>query len=141
VHELTHHALLYGLPEMASTVDFLLDAAPPRSMDELYGPWLAQRPETLDLADDARFVMERLRDAGSDVVAVDQTCPEQDGTGIRTLSVLAPGLVPIDFGWERQRALDHPRLRAYLDGALAELHARAEGFGPTGLNRRPHPFP
>ncbi|MFD0503166.1 TOMM precursor leader peptide-binding protein [Streptomyces chiangmaiensis] len=89
VHELTQHALLYGMPEMASTVDFLLDAAPPRSMDELYGSWLAQRPETLDLADDARFVMERLRDAGSDVVAVDQTCPEQDGTGIRTLCVLA----------------------------------------------------
>ncbi|WP_307623928.1 TOMM precursor leader peptide-binding protein [Streptomyces sp. V3I7] len=141
VHELTHHALLYGLPEMASVCDFLLDAAPPRSMDELYGPWLAQRPETLDLADDARFVMERLREVGSDVVAVDQTCPEQDGTGIRTLSVLAPGLVPIDFGWERQRALEHPRLKAYLDGALAEIHSRAAGFGPTGLNRRPHPFP
>ncbi|MCX4790845.1 TOMM precursor leader peptide-binding protein [Streptomyces sp. NBC_01221] len=141
VHELTHHALLYGLPEMASACDFLLDAAPPRSVDELYGSWLAQRPESLDLADDARFVMERLRDAGSDVVAVDQTCPEQDGTGIRTLSVLAPGLVPIDFGWERQRALAHPRLRAYLDGELAEIHARDEGFGPTGLNRRPHPFP
>lgn len=141
VHELTHHALLYGLPEMASTADFLLDAAPPRSMDELYGPWLAQRPATLDLADDARFVMERLREAGSDVVAVDQTCPEQQGTGIRTLCVLAPGLVPIDFGWERQRVLNHSRLRAYLDGSLAEIHARDEGFGPTGLNRRPHPFP
>lgn len=141
VHELTHHALLYGLPEMAPAVDFLLDAAPPRSMDELYGPWLAQRPESLDLAEDARFVMERLREVGSDVVAVDQTCPEQDGTGIRTLSVLAPGLVPIDFGWERQRVLQHPRLKAYLDGALAEIHTRDEGFGPTGLNRRPHPFP
>ncbi|MFF0388278.1 TOMM precursor leader peptide-binding protein [Kitasatospora sp. NPDC004615] len=141
VHELTHHALLYGLPEMASTADFLLEAAPLRSMDELYGPWLAQRPATLDLADDARFVMERLREAGSDVVAVDQTCPEQHGTGIRTLCVLAPGLVPIDFGWERQRVLGHPRLLAYLDGELAEIHARDEGFGPTGLNRRPHPFP
>jgi bacteriocin biosynthesis cyclodehydratase domain-containing protein len=141
VHELTHHALLYGLPEMASTVDFLLDAAPPRSMDELYAPWLAQQPGTLDLADDARFMMKLLRGAGSDVVAVDQTCPEQDGTGIRTLCVLAPGLVPIDFGWERQRVLHHPRLRAYLDGALAGSHGRDEGFGPTGLNRRPHPFP
>ncbi|WP_329182911.1 TOMM precursor leader peptide-binding protein [Actinacidiphila glaucinigra] len=141
VHELTDHALLYGLPEMAHAASFLLDAAPARSMGELYGPWLAQRPATLDLADDVRFVMERLRDVGSDVVAVDQTCPEQDGTGIRTLCVLAPGLVPIDFGWERQRVLGHPRLRAYLDGRLAEVHSRAEGFGPTGLNPRPHPFP
>jgi ribosomal protein S12 methylthiotransferase accessory factor len=142
VHELTHHALLYGLPEMSSAVDFLLKtAAPPRSMDELYASWQAQRPSTLDLADDARFVIARLREAGSDVVAVDQTCPEQDGTGIRTLCVLATGLVPIDFGWERQRVLDHPRLRAYLDGALSEIHSRAEGYGPTGLNRMPHPFP
>ncbi|TKT04629.1 TOMM precursor leader peptide-binding protein [Streptomyces lasalocidi] len=141
VHELTDHALLYGLPEMAPTADFLLDAPPRRSMDELYGPWLARRPGTLDLADDARFVMDRLHDVGSDVIAVDQTCPEQDGTGIRTLCVLAPGLVPIDFGWERQRVLDHPRLRAYLDGALTEIHSRTEGFGPTGPNRSPHPFP
>jgi ribosomal protein S12 methylthiotransferase accessory factor len=141
VHELTDHALLYGLPEMAHVADFLLDAAPARSMDELYGAWLARRPATLDLADDVRFVMEQLRDVGSDVIAVDQTCPEQDGTGIRTLCVLAPGLVPIDFGWERQRVLGHPRLRAYLDGELAEIHSRDEGFGPTGLNRRPHPFP
>ncbi|KUJ37202.1 hypothetical protein ACZ90_69745 [Streptomyces albus subsp. albus] len=141
VHELTHHALLYGLPEMAPVADFLLDAAEPRPMDDLYRDWLAQRPATLDLADDARFLIDRIREAGSDVIAVDQTCPEQHGTGIRTLSVLAPGLIPIDFGWERQRALDHPRLHAYLDGRLAEIHPRSAGFGPTGLNPKPHPFP
>lgn len=96
-------------PRWRRMVDFLLKtAAPPRPMDELYASWQSQRPATLDLADDARFVIARLREAGSDVVAVDQTCPEQDGTGIRTLSVLATGLVPIDFGWERQRVLDHP---------------------------------
>ncbi len=141
VHELTHHALLYGLPEMAHTADFLLDAAPSRPMEELYRPWLEQRPATLDLADDARFVLERLRAIGSDVVAVDQTCPEQEGTGIHTLCVMAPGLVPIDFGWERQRVLDHPRLGAYLDGRLATVHPAGAGYGPTGLNARPHPFP
>jgi ribosomal protein S12 methylthiotransferase accessory factor len=141
VHELTDHALLYGLPEMTPVAKFLLDAEPPRSMDDLYGAWLARRPRTLDLADDVRFVMDRLREVGSDVIAVDQTCPEQEGTGIRTLCVLAPGLVPIDFGWERQRVLGHPRLHAYLGGGLAEIHPRSAGFGPTGLNRRPHPFP
>ncbi|MBY8877934.1 TOMM precursor leader peptide-binding protein [Actinacidiphila acidipaludis] len=141
VHELTDHALLYGLPEMADTARFLLDSDTLRPMDELYAGWLAQRPATLDLADDVRCLTELLRDAGSDVITVDQTCPEQDGTRIRTLCVLAPGLVPIDFGWERQRVLGHPRLHAYLGGELAELHARSAGFGPTGLNRRPHPFP
>jgi ribosomal protein S12 methylthiotransferase accessory factor len=141
VHELTDHALLYGLPQMAPVARFLLDAPSPRSMDDLYGAWLDRRPRTLDLADDVRFVMDRLREVGSDVLAVDQTCPEQEGTGIRTLCVLAPGLVPIDFGWERQRVLGHPRLHAYLGGELAELHPRSAGYGPTGLNRRPHPFP
>jgi ribosomal protein S12 methylthiotransferase accessory factor len=141
VHELIHHALLYGLPEMAPVADFLLGTTQLRPMDELYGDWLRQRPATLDLADDVRFLIDRLRAAGSDVVAVDQTCPEQEGTTIRTLCVLATGLVPIDFGWDRQRVLEHPRLHAYLDGELAGIHARDEGFGPTGLNLRPHPFP
>lgn len=141
VHELVHHALLYGLPEMAPAADFLLSGTQLRPMEELYGAWLRQRPATLDLADDVRFLIGRLRAAGSDVVAVDQTCPEQADTTIRTLCVLAPGLVPIDFGWDRQRALEHPRLHAYLDGALDEVHSREAGFGPTGLNPRPHPFP
>ncbi|WP_181446606.1 TOMM precursor leader peptide-binding protein [Streptomyces sp. NTH33] len=141
VHELTQHALLYGLPEMAETADFLLAARTPRSMDDLYGAWLRQRPSTLDLTDDVTFLLERIREAGSDVLAIDQTCPEQAAAGIHTLCVLAPGLIPIDFGWERQRALGHPRLRAFLEGGLAEIHSRAEGFGPTGLNPRPHPFP
>lgn len=141
VHELTHHALLYGLPEMAGTTDFLLGTAEPRPMDRLYRLWLEQRPATLDLSDDVRFLIGLLRGLGSDVIAVDQTCPEQRPTPIRTLCMLTPGLVPIDFGWERQRALGHPRLRAYLAGELNEVHSRAEGFGPTGLNPRPHPFP
>ncbi|WP_170837791.1 TOMM precursor leader peptide-binding protein [Streptomyces sp. TP-A0874] len=141
VHELTQHALLYGLPEMAETARFLLDDPAPRAMDDLYGDWLRQRPSTLDLTDDVTFLIDRLREVGSDVLAVDQTCPEQRQAGIHTLSVLAPGLIPIDFGWDRQRALDHPRLHAYLGGELSEIHSAAEGYGPTGLNPRPHPFP
>jgi ribosomal protein S12 methylthiotransferase accessory factor len=141
VHELVQHALLYGLPEMASVADFLLDAEPARSMQSLYADWLEQRPGTLDLADDVRFLLDRIAAVGSDVVVVDQTCPEQHGAGVHTLAVTAPGLIPIDFGWARQRALDHPRLQAYLDGRLAEISAREHGFGPTGLNPRPHPFP
>jgi ribosomal protein S12 methylthiotransferase accessory factor len=141
VRELAQHALLYGLPEMAGTADFLLGASELRPMGELYAGWLRARPSTLDLVDDVRFLFDRIGGAGSDVLAVDQTCPEQDGTGIRTLCVLTPGLVPIDFGWERQRVLNHPRLHAYLHGQLGEVHSRADGFGPTGLNAKPHPFP
>ena len=59
---------------------------------------------------------------------VDQTTAEQRGMGLRTVRVLAPGLLPIDFGWARQRALRMPRL-------LGALSAGAE------LHRVPHPFP
>lgn len=141
VRELTQHALLYGLPEMAACTDFLLADPDPRPLEELYAGWLAERPATLDLADDVRHLTRLLSRVGSDVVVVDQTCPEQGGTAIRTLCVLAPGLVPIDFGWERQRALHHPRLHAFLAGELSTVHPEGRGYGPTGLNRRPHPFP
>lgn len=141
VHELVHHALLYGLPEMADVAKFLLEAEPAQSMETLYAGWLASRPSTLNLVDDVRFVLDRIAAAGSDIVVVNQTCPEQHDAGIHTLSVLAPGLIPIDFGWGRQRVLDHPRLAAYLDRRLAEIHPRELGFGPTGLNATPHPFP
>jgi ribosomal protein S12 methylthiotransferase accessory factor len=126
---------------MAATADFLLADPQPRPLEELYADWLAERPATLDLADDVRHLTQWLSRVGSDVVVVDQTCPEQEGTEIRTLCVLAPGLIPIDFGWERQRVLNHPRLHAFLAGELSTVHPADRGYGPTGLNRRPHPFP
>ncbi len=141
VHELAHHSGLYGLPEMAEHADFLFDAPRKRSVDALYDGWLGERPGGLDLSDDVRFLTERFAALGSDVIVVDQTCPEQEPIGIRTVSVIAPGLIPIDFGWERQRVLHHPRLRAFLDGDLDTVHGPESGYGATGLHPRPHPFP
>jgi ribosomal protein S12 methylthiotransferase accessory factor len=106
-----------------------------RAMDDLYADWLAVRPSTLDLRDDVEY-LAGLIGATGDVIAVDQTCPEQALAGVHTVAMVAPGLVPIDFGWYRQRALYHPRLRAYLDRGL-----RPDGTGPTGLHLHPHPFP
>ena len=86
-----------------------------------------------------RYLTERFTALGGDVIVVDQTCPEQETIGIRTVAVIASALVPIDFGWERQRVLHHPRLRDFIDGRLATVHP--PGFGPTGFHPRPHPFP
>ena len=141
VHELAHHSGLYGLPEMARHAAFLFDGPRPRAMDELYAGWLDERPGGLDLSDDVRFLTERFTRLGSDVIVVDQTCPEQETIGVHTVSVIAPGLIPIDFGWQRQRVLHHPRLADFLAGRLATVHPPGSGFGPTGLHRRPHPFP
>jgi ribosomal protein S12 methylthiotransferase accessory factor len=64
--------------------------------------------------------------AGFDTVAVDQTTQEQRRMGLHTASVIVPGLVPLDFGWSRQRVLHSARLRA---------------IASAGPNLAPHPFP
>ncbi|MDG4832111.1 TOMM precursor leader peptide-binding protein [Solwaraspora sp. WMMD1047] len=127
--ELRHHALLYGLPEMAPHADFFFDDPPLVPMAELYRDWLAERPVTEDLTDDLRHLVDRVAGLGSDVLVVDQTCPEQRRSGVHTSAVVAPGLLPIDFGWARQRVLHHPRFTGWLrrTGAAAHPH--------------PHPFP
>jgi len=48
-----------------------------------------------------------------------------------------PGLVPIDFGWRRQRALHMPRLRT----ALREAGRLSRDLRSDELNPAPHPFP
>ncbi|MFI7606234.1 TOMM precursor leader peptide-binding protein [Micromonospora sp. NPDC049366] len=137
VTELSHHALLYGLPEMARHAAFLFDDPPRRSMSELYGDWLATRPAHDDLRDDMTYLADLIAGLGGDVVAVDQTCPEQDVAGVHTMAVVAPALVPIDFGWQRQRVLWSDRLDRYL----ARGRHGPDQLGATGRNPHPHPFP
>ncbi|TCC00493.1 TOMM precursor leader peptide-binding protein [Micromonospora zingiberis] len=137
VTELSHHALLYGLPEMTDHARFLFDDPPLRSMSDLYGDWLAARPTHDDLRADTEYLGELIAGLGGDVVAVDQTCPEQEIAGVHTVAVVAPALVPIDFGWQRQRVLYSDR----LDRHLARGQHGPDRLGATGRNLNPHPFP
>ncbi|WP_327300289.1 TOMM precursor leader peptide-binding protein [Streptomyces goshikiensis] len=140
VTALHDHPLVYGVPEMGRHADFLLRApggGPTRTVAELEWPdrWGAAA------SDDVRTDLERCVSAvtaeGFDVVVVDQTMPEQRKLGLHTVSVLVPGLLPIDFGWSRQRALGMPRMRTGL--FTAGLRERA--LEPGDLNPAPHPFP
>lgn len=137
VTELSHHALLYGLPEMAKHADFLFSGPPPKPMSELYADWLAIRPTNTDLREDVEYLTGMIAGLGGDVLAVDQTCPEQSIAGVHTMAVVAPALVPIDFGWQRQRVRFSDRLAAYL----ARGQRGPDGLGATGRNDHPHPFP
>ncbi|MEO3859322.1 TOMM precursor leader peptide-binding protein [Acrocarpospora sp. B8E8] len=137
VTELSHHALLYGLPEMADKCDFFLKDASMRSLGELHADWIRQRPVTDNLSDDVRYLVDLIAGVGSDVIVVDQTSPEQAALGLRTAAMIAPGLVPIDFGWARQRVLHHPRLDAFL----ARGQHGPDRLGATGRHLCPHPFP
>ncbi|GAA3234335.1 TOMM precursor leader peptide-binding protein [Dactylosporangium siamense] len=128
------HPLLYGLPQMRRHASFLLDApAPARPVGETYA---GTRP-ALDLLDDLDRCVRMVTAQGFDVIVVDQTTPEQRDLGLHTAGVTVPGLLPIDFGWQRQRALNMPRLRtAARDAGLAGSALR-----DGDIHRVPHPYP
>ncbi|MEU4094291.1 TOMM precursor leader peptide-binding protein [Streptomyces sp. NPDC026673] len=138
VHVLHDHPLMYGLPEMARHAAFLLGgregpgAAPLAVADLRTG-----RPPAADLREDLEAAVAAVTAHGFDVVVVDQTMPEQRDVGLHTASVLVPGLVPIDFGWHRQRALHLPRLRT----APREAGFTDHDLRTDELNLAPHPFP
>ncbi|MFD4247075.1 TOMM precursor leader peptide-binding protein [Streptomyces sp. NPDC058525] len=144
VTALHDHPLVYGIPEMGRHADFLLRGPGPghgrqrpRTVAELR--WPDERGETA--SEDVRTDLERcvaaVTEQGFDVVVVDQTMPEQRALGLHTVSVLVPGLLPIDFGWTRQRALGMPRMRTALHAA----GLRERELEPGDLNPAPHPFP
>ncbi|MGW7203072.1 TOMM precursor leader peptide-binding protein [Streptomyces sp. NPDC054837] len=141
VEALHDHPLAYGIPEMGEHAHFLIGAPgaprpPKRSMSELYANGSVP-PVSDDLRDDLMRCVEAVTDAGFDVVVVDQTMPEQRDLGLTTVGVIVPGLLPIDFGWTRQRALGMPRLRT----ALREAGLRDRDLVPADFNPAPHPFP
>jgi ribosomal protein S12 methylthiotransferase accessory factor len=143
VEVLHDHPLLYGLPEMARHAAFLLDDPPGGP-----GPRItlsALREQTAaaglapahDLREDVERCVAVLAGGGFDTVVVDQTMPEQRDIGAFTASVIVPGLVPIDFGQSRQRALNLTRTRTALRAAGRLAH----DLEPEELNQAPHPFP
>ncbi|MFI9582717.1 TOMM precursor leader peptide-binding protein [Streptomyces sp. NPDC052236] len=137
VLHLKDHAQLYGLPQMAEHAREYLEPTGVLTLGETYRDWEARRPRTGDLLDDLRMVRDELVRTGHDVIAVDQTTPEQHRMGLHTVSTTVPGLLPIDFGWTRQRALLMPRLRTGLRAA----GRRTDDLPETEIKAVPHPFP
>ncbi len=135
VTELEHHALLYGMPEMERFARHWLDQARPLPLSVVYQAWHDAYAPATDLADAVRRLVSLFADRGMDTVVVDQTSPEQSALGVHTVATIVPGLVPIDFGWERQRCLRMPRTR------LAHYHAGRTPRPLVTLLPAPHPFP
>ncbi|KJY20784.1 MULTISPECIES: TOMM precursor leader peptide-binding protein [Streptomyces] len=138
VQHLKDHAQLYGLPAMAEHVRPYREPLAVRAMDEVYRSWTDHgRPRTGDLRDDLLCVVDELVRAGHDVIVVDQTTPEQRRIGLHTVCAVVPGLLPIDFGWSRQRAPYLPRLRT----APRRAGLRTADLADSDVRRVPHPFP
>ncbi|MEF9908452.1 TOMM precursor leader peptide-binding protein [Streptomyces sp. P9-A2] len=138
ITSLHDHPLVYAVPEMGRHADFLLrQSAPARPMSVADLAWSRADGSGPDVRDDLLAAVESVTSAGFDVVVVDQTTPEQHALGLYTVKVLVPGLLPLDFGWSRQRARHMPRMRT----ALREAGLRADDLTEAGLNPGPHPFP
>ncbi|MEU3947750.1 TOMM precursor leader peptide-binding protein [Streptomyces sp. NPDC029526] len=141
ITSLHDHPLVYAVPEMGRFADFLLRPAPgtravePREVASLR--WDRADGTGPDVRDDLLAAVEAVTEAGFDVVVVDQTAPEQRALGLHTVKVLVPGLLPLDFGWSRQRARHLPRMFT----ALREAGLRPDDLTPADLNPGPHPFP
>ncbi|MEU8262713.1 TOMM precursor leader peptide-binding protein [Micromonospora sp. NPDC048999] len=138
VQGLHDHPLLYGLPEMAHHAAFLLARGPhPVPMTDLYERDRPAPPVSGDLRDDLEYCLKAVTAQGFDVIAVDQTTPEQRDLGLATASVVVPGLLPIDFGWMRQRAPRSRRLRtAFRSAGLLDRDLHDDE-----IHSVPHPFP
>ncbi|WP_216369022.1 TOMM precursor leader peptide-binding protein, partial [Dictyobacter arantiisoli] len=137
VRIVSDHALLYSVPETASKAAFLYQNPTLCPFDACYAEWLANRPQSLDLRDDLLYCVKLILDRGMDVIAVDLTSPEQERMGLKTFKVIVPGLLPIEFGGQRTRVYDLPRLKTapHTAGYLSK------DFDLTDFNTDPHPFP
>lgn len=138
VWDLHDHPLLYALPEMRRHAAFLLDDGPAaRSVSDTYAGLRAALPLSDDIGDDLEMCVRAVAEAGFDVIAVDQTSPMQRDLGLHTACVIVPGLLPIDFGWARQRVLTMPRLRT----AHREAGVRDSDLSQEEIHAVPHPYP
>ncbi|MGY3206138.1 TOMM precursor leader peptide-binding protein [Streptomyces sp. TE5632] len=138
ITSLHDHPLVYAVPEMGRYADFLLRRSSPPGPSSVAGlRWARADGSGPDVRDDLLAAVDAVTSAGFDVVVVDQTAPEQRALGLHTVKVLVPGLLPLDFGWTRQRARHMPRMRT----ALREAGLRPDDLTEADLNPGPHPFP
>ncbi|MEV4141342.1 YcaO-like family protein, partial [Dactylosporangium sp. NPDC049742] len=121
------HAALFAGPAAASYAGFLLDDR--HETPGVPRPW--PRPPSTDLLDDLYACAGAVMATGSDVIVVDLTTVVQRRLGLRSARVIAPGLVPLDFG-RGQRAPGLPRVGAALRHAAAPPS--------RGLHHVPHPL-
>lgn len=134
VQRMDDHALLYSLPQAEGRLRFLLDdQRPAGTFDEQFLPV----PDTDDLSEDLKRVIQQFRNLQLDVIVVDQSPSETLRNGLHCVKVLIPGMLPMTFGHHLRRleglsrVLEMPMKLGYTDRKLTSQE----------LNPYPHPFP
>jgi ribosomal protein S12 methylthiotransferase accessory factor len=136
VRTLDDHGSLYGLPEAVTHAKFLIDSVVRKPFDEAYKNWQTSVPISHDLFDDVEYCIGLLASANlKQVIVVDQTAPEQRRAGFYSVRVIVPGMMPMDFGNRRCRAVALPRLYS----VPVKMGLRCQ-MTADQLNRVPHPF-
>ncbi|GII03184.1 YcaO-like family protein [Planobispora takensis] len=122
-----HGASYMGAPERAGDFAFLLDGQERRALSSM--PDLSTGTARGDL----RLLVERLKAAGCDVIAVEVTTDEARDVGFRVVRVIIPQLMPLSFV-HTARYTAHPRLYEAPARLGHPVHAEAD------LNPLPQPF-
>lgn len=131
VRTLSDHADLFSLPEVASRhLGFLISSPVETSLSEFRGKDFAREVMAGQVTDHLRRICDLLATRGFAVHSTELTTAAQAALGLVSTAVTVPGLLPIDFGAERQRFREMPRMKEHL--------AR---LGIPAANDVPHPFP
>ncbi|MDP5210778.1 YcaO-like family protein [Microbulbifer sp. 2205BS26-8] len=119
-----HHL---GKPEWRHAFNFLLETPNRKSLSDI------QVDAPADEQGQLRFLLDRLKAMGMEVVAVDLTTDELRELGIWVVRVVIPGLMPMS-SVQRGRFLGHPRLYEY------PRHAGYGALTEETINPIPQPF-
>jgi ribosomal protein S12 methylthiotransferase accessory factor len=122
-----HGAAHMGEPARLSDFGFLLNGSARRPFSELAN--LA----TGDPGRDLRLLLDMVRAAGAQVIAVECTTAEAREVGFRVVRVLVPELMPLSFT-HRARYLAHPRLYS------APTRMGYRSYPEQQINPLPQPF-
>jgi ribosomal protein S12 methylthiotransferase accessory factor len=136
VTSMEDHALVNGAPEAYHRFDFLRRSPDTQSFEEAFKDFYTT-PRHPDLLDDLNDVLDRCFAAGVDVIAVDQTTPEQRLADLHCVKVIMPGALPMTFGHNRRRIWGFDRLYRLPH----ELGYYERPLTDEDVNPDPHPFP
>ncbi len=129
VRDMRDHSLAYCPSPQLRHFDFILNSSQKQSLPAMTDS--ARRFQSADLGIELRRVVDALRSRGQDVIAVDQTPPDQTRFGLCTYKALVTGAVPITFGSTLYRLAGLPR--AFFPGD--------RGAGDMWLENDPPPHP
>jgi ribosomal protein S12 methylthiotransferase accessory factor len=134
VRTMMDHALFYCVPESGRYLEFLTETKTYTSLEAMESS--SRELWSSDLGEELERTVDRIIAAGSDVLAVDQTAPEQLLGGFCTHKTLVSGAIPMTWGEHLRRLEGLHRLESALENKRGQVPALECEPNPA-----PHPYP